>query len=69
MIDAVFGFFQQNPLLFHVLVVAFSLYIIIKAADIAVEGISDYAKRLGLSDYIIGILVVSFASSVPLIAP
>jgi cation:H+ antiporter len=64
-LEPVFGFFQQNPLLFHVIVVAFSLYIIIKAADIAVEGISDYAKRLGLSDYIIGILVVSFASSVP----
>jgi cation:H+ antiporter len=41
------------------------MVIIIKAADIAVFGISDYAKRFGLSDYIIGILVVSLASSVP----
>jgi cation:H+ antiporter len=65
MLEPVFGFFNQYPLLFHSIIAAFSLYIIIKAADIAVEGISDYAKRLGLSDYIIGILVVSFASSVP----
>lgn len=65
MFESVFAFFQYHPLLFHSLIAAFSMVIIIKAADIAVFGISDYAKRLGLSDYIIGILVVSLASSVP----
>ncbi|MBN1544129.1 sodium:calcium antiporter [Candidatus Woesearchaeota archaeon] len=65
MFDPVFFFFQAHPFFFHSLIAMFSLVIIAKASDIAVFGISDYAKRLGLSDYIVGILVVSLASSVP----
>lgn len=65
MLDTISVFLQANPLFFHGFIILFSMIIIIKAADIAVMGISDYAKRFGLSDYIIGILVVSLASSVP----
>ncbi|MBW2965134.1 sodium:calcium antiporter [Candidatus Woesearchaeota archaeon] len=62
---SVFHLFQNYPVAFHIIVASLSLLVISKASDIAVFGISDYAKRLGLSDYIIGILVVSLASSVP----
>jgi len=64
-LDSISLFLQTHPLFFHSFIILFSMLIIIKAADIAVFGISDYAKRFGLSDYIIGILVVSLASSVP----
>ena len=55
----------KNPLIFHPLVILGSFIILSKAADLAVEGIAGYAKKLGLSDYLIGLLVVSLASSTP----
>jgi cation:H+ antiporter len=54
-----------NPLLFHSLVVLASLFILFKAADLLVEGISGYAKKLGLSDAIVGLVVVALAASSP----
>lgn len=56
---------SQYPLLFYGLVITGSLIILSKASDLAVYGISDYAKRLGLSDYIVGLVVVSLAASMP----
>jgi cation:H+ antiporter len=52
-------------LLLHVGVVVASLYILFKAADLLIEGISGYAKKLGLSDALIGSLVVAMAASSP----
>jgi len=54
-----------HPLVFNSLVLAASLYILFKSADLIVYGISDYAKRLGLSDAIIGLVVVAMAASAP----
>jgi len=54
-----------NPILFHSLVVLGSLFVLFKAADLLVEGISGYAKKLGLSDAIIGLVVVAMAASSP----
>ncbi len=54
-----------SPYFFHVFVVIASLFIILKAADILVDGISDYARKLGLSDYLIGFVVVAMAASMP----
>jgi cation:H+ antiporter len=54
-----------NPVLFHSLVIIASLFIMFKAADLLVEGISHYAHRLGLSDAIIGLVVVAMAASSP----
>ncbi|MCK4522436.1 MAG: sodium:calcium antiporter, partial [Nanoarchaeota archaeon] len=42
-----------------------SLFIMVKASDLAVYGVSRYAHNLGLSDYIIGFIVVAIASSMP----
>ncbi|MBI4016425.1 MAG: sodium:calcium antiporter [Candidatus Aenigmarchaeota archaeon] len=60
-----FHYYLQDPLFFNVLVLAASLYILYKSADLIVYGISDYAKKLGLSDAIIGLVVVAMAASAP----
>ncbi len=61
----VLEFIYGNPVLFHSIIVLASLFILFKAADLLVEGISGYAKKLGLSDAIIGLLVVAMAASSP----
>ncbi len=55
----------DNPLMFNALILLASLFILYKSADLLVYGISDYAKKLGLSDAIIGIVVVATAASAP----
>jgi len=55
----------MNPLILHSLIIVGSLIILIKASDLAVYGISRYAKRLGISDYLIGLIVISLAASLP----
>ena len=54
-----------HPLLFNSVVLIASLYILFKSADLIVYGISDYAKKLGLSDAIIGLVIVAMAASAP----
>lgn len=54
-----------HPLVFNGIVLLASFYILFKAADLIVYGISDYAKKLGLSDSIIGLVVVAMAASAP----
>jgi cation:H+ antiporter len=54
-----------NPLLFHSLIIILSLFVLFKAADLLVDGISGYAKKLGLSDALIGLVVVAMAASSP----
>lgn len=61
MLDWLYG----NPTLFHSIVILISLFIMFKAADLLVEGISDYAHTLGLSEAIIGLVVVAMAASAP----
>lgn len=55
----------SNPYFFNILVIIASLFIIAKAADLLVDGIADYAKKFGLSDYLIGLVVVAMAASMP----
>lgn len=57
--------FLKDPYFFNIAVVIASLYILFKAADLLVFGISDYAKKFGLSDYLIGLIVVAMAASMP----
>ena len=61
MLDAIIG----NPIIFSVIVIIASLFIILKAADLLVEGVSGYAHKLGLSDSISGLVIVSLAASMP----
>ncbi|MFH2027943.1 MAG: hypothetical protein ABIJ08_02285 [Nanoarchaeota archaeon] len=54
-----------DPLVFYIAVALISIVILSKAADMLVYGISNYAKRLGISDYLIGFIVVSIATALP----
>ena len=52
-----------NPLTFNIIVVVISLAMVIKSSDLVVYSISDYARKLGISDYLIGFLVLSIGTS------
>ena len=54
-----------NPVVFSVIIIIASLFIILKAADLLVYGVADYARRLGLSDSVSGLVIVSMAASLP----
>ncbi|PIN76325.1 hypothetical protein COV18_00230 [Candidatus Woesearchaeota archaeon CG10_big_fil_rev_8_21_14_0_10_37_12] len=54
-----------HPLVFNTIVLIASLYILFKSADYIIYGISRYAKKLGLSDAIIGLVVIAMAASSP----
>src|SRR3989344_5217494 len=58
-------FLNANPLVFYCIIGAASLIIVTKSSDLLVYGISNYAKKLGISDYLIGFLVVSIGTSLP----
>jgi len=60
-------FFQifTHPIVFSSFILIASLYILLKSADYIVLSIGNYAKRLGLSDAIIGIVVIAMAASAP----
>ena len=64
-INQMMGWLFSNPLYFHLFIVVASLAIIVKAADYLVEGVTHYSEKLGLSDYITGMIVVALAASVP----
>ena len=53
-------FISNNPLLFHGFVILASLAIMTKASDLAVYGVSRYSFKLGISDYLVGILSPEF---------
>lgn len=65
MLESIAQFAQTNPLVFHLIIIIASLGVLLKAADLLVYGITDYARKLGLSDYLIGLLVVSIGASAP----
>lgn len=56
---------SKYPFGFHLIIIAFSFFILVKAADMLVFGIDRYAKKEGLSDYLIGLVVVSLTASAP----
>jgi len=55
----------QNPLLLNILILAASLFVLVRAADLVVLGISNYARKFGISEYLVGFLVVSVGMSTP----
>ena len=57
--------FLSHPIVFNLIVLIASVFILFKAADYLILGISNYARKLGLSDAIIGLIVVAFAASLP----
>jgi len=63
--DTIQAFILAHPLGFHLSVIGVCLILLAQASSLTVMGISNYAKKLGLSDYLIGLLVVALAASVP----
>lgn len=59
------SFVDVHPLLFNGFIIFASLAILAKSADLVVYGISDYARRLGISDYLIGFIIVSIGTALP----
>ncbi|MBW2974091.1 hypothetical protein KY366_00075 [Candidatus Woesearchaeota archaeon] len=56
---------NSHSLLFHLGVVLASLVILAKSASLVVYSISNYARKLGVSDYLIGFLVISVGTAIP----
>ena len=57
--------FVTSPLFINFLILAASIYILVRASDLIVLGISNYARKFGISEYLIGFLVVSVGMSSP----
>ena len=58
-------FGHNYPILFYSIICILSLIIVLKSSDLAIYGISNYAKKLGISHYLIGFLVVAIGTSLP----
>ncbi len=55
----------NNPLFVYIVLLAASLYVLIRAADLIVFGITNYARKLGISEYLIGFIVIAMGMSTP----
>jgi cation:H+ antiporter len=64
-LDYIGGFPASHPYIFLIAIIVASFIIMVKSADMLVFGIDRYAKKEGLSDFLIGLLIVSFTASTP----
>ena len=60
-----FHYFLRDPYFFNGLILLGSLFILYKSAELIIQSISSYARKFGLSDAIIGLVVVAMAASSP----
>lgn len=52
-------------MLLSLVIIIASLLILVKSADLLVDGASSFAKRLGVSSLVIGLTIVAFGTSAP----
>lgn len=64
MVDLI-GLIIAHPIWFHAIVVVLALALLAKSSSLMITGISSYAKKLGLSDYLVGLFVVALTASIP----
>lgn len=57
------GFGIAHPIAFFGLIAFLSLLVLLKSSDMVLFSISNYAKKFGISQYVVGILVVSIGTS------
>lgn len=55
----------HNPILFNLVVFLASVVLLFKSADLVVFSISNYARKLGLGEYLAGFLVIALSASLP----
>ena len=58
-------FSPQNQLLQLIIIAILSMLIIMKSAGYMIFAISDYARKSGLSDYLLGFVIVALCTSLP----
>jgi cation:H+ antiporter len=54
-----------HPLVFNIIVLILSLLIVIKSADLLIFGISNYARKFGISEFLVGFLILAIGTSLP----
>lgn len=52
-------------LIYLLIIAILSLFVILKSASYAITAIANYARATGISDYVIGFLVISIGTSLP----
>ncbi|MBI2546564.1 sodium:calcium antiporter [Candidatus Woesearchaeota archaeon] len=65
MLDTLLSFAYSHPILFNTAIAIISLIILAKAADLLVYSITHYAKLLGISEYLIGFVVLAIGTALP----
>lgn len=55
----------SNPLFINFLILIASVYVLIRSSDLIVFGISNYARNFGISEYLVGFLVIAVGMSTP----
>ena len=53
------------PILVEILLLIAGLILVVLGADALVDGASSVAKRLGVSEFVIGLVIVGFGTSCP----
>ncbi len=57
------GFGIAHPITFFGIIAFLSLLVLLKSSDMVLSSISNYAKKFGISQYVVGILIVSIGTS------
>ena len=55
----------QNPILASIAVIAVSFFLVVKSSDYITLSLASYARKLGISDYLIGFLILGIGTSLP----
>lgn len=58
-------FIQNISILPLVIIIVFSLWLIIKSADIFVEGAGSVSVKLGMSPFVVGLTIIAIGTSAP----
>ena len=61
----ILSFALKHPIAFLMFVIGASFVILLKGADYLVSAVTDYAKKLGISDYLIGVILIALGASLP----
>jgi cation:H+ antiporter len=56
---------EMSPLVFYIIILVICLYLISKSADYAISAVTSFARKTGISEFIIGFIIVSIGTSIP----